>query len=879
MRSNTNTNLHNNQENSTPYTQAATFTVFESFKAPLRKSFTLHDGYITNVTGENDLNLSHGRDFEQSATLPELATFIETLPEKHALCLGLKNPALSGDVCSQALLDAGGTGHTRSKKNYSFSTQQGLVLFDFDDGGLTMDEVVNALRTLLPELQNVGLLALNSSSNGIYAIDSPRNKLKKTGVHLYAIIDNPSMIPKLKDLLRHRGWEQGTARWTDEGYKFKEKHIFDMGVFSPERIVIEQSPKLGTGLARFPRQIKLYEGGVINTAEMSFLVHEDVTALHSMISDAKQIAKAGTAEKLRLNGHSEAEIVKRIDDMDNNVLPHTVQLRGLKTGVNSVGDIVASIQAGDVERFTRDDWFDFDNASNPRFGRNRLFVNADGSIVITSKRSGNYFLQPNPASVDAALDTPYLNGLLRPQTQGCQITMEKTENFDTDTDYQHLDLLQHIADGHICKRMAMLLHEQTFMPPSSLLMVGLGCISGYTHLSNAVCYPDGTALPIGLYVVAEQPSGTGKSNAMNKWLSPFNETLNTAYGKAGADLSGFDITKGKPPEYLDALNVKQRIASKFSCTNATAEGLEKSLLEGDGFFFAASSEQGLFNSLLGFSYRDSPTQNNNDIVLNGYDAGFTRSTRAGRVGFCGRPVGAVTMFAQSGSIDKVIAASQGTGLSERFLCLAEPSPLGMRDHTRPFPIDNDLMADYSAKCSSYATTAASGQAIDFNTLRKLTISDADWQLIAKFKNSLEPKLRKEYAHQTLIGAAAKIEQSIMKIASNLHLMGDSPENEVIDTIHIRSAILIARDLLRAFYKVCAAKGICGQSVEMEVILNMQALQQNNKTLTIDEIIRSRKQVAPFKDMQNKAQSIRATVEEMVIRGLLVEVSKGVFKKG
>ena len=89
------------------------------------------------------------------------------------------------------------------------------------------------------------------------------------------------------------------------------------------------------------------------------------------------------------------------------------------------------------------------------------------------------------------------------------------ENFDSNADYQHLDLLQYLDDSHILKRVSQLLHEQTYIPSSSLLMVGLGVVSAYTALSNVVVYRDGKPMPIGLYVVVEQPSGTSKSLSLN----------------------------------------------------------------------------------------------------------------------------------------------------------------------------------------------------------------------------------------------------------------------------------------------------------------------------------------------------------------------------
>ena len=204
--------------------------------------------------------------------------------------------------------------------------------------------------------------------------------------------------------------------------------------------------------------------------------------------------------------------------------------------------------------------------------------------------------------------------------------------------------------------------------------------------------------------------------------------------------------------------------------------------------------------------------------------------------------------------------------------------MGTRDHTRPYPVNAALITEYATKCKPFSDVAASGEEINFNNLRQLHISADDWLLIAKFKNALEPHLLGKYSHQTLIGAAAKIEQSIMKIASNLHLMGDSPQNDVIESIHIRSAICITRDILKAFYNLCSVKGICGLSVEIETILKIESFQNKTTSITMREIIKSRSKVIPFSKMQNKSNNIRSVIAEMVDMGLLVEVAKDVFRK-
>ncbi len=114
-------------------------------------------------------------------------------------------------------------------------------------------------------------------------------------------------------------------------------------------------------------------------------------------------------------------------------------------------------------------------------------------------------------------------------------------------------------------------------------------------------------------------------------------------------------------------------------TNSTPEGLEKSLYFSKGFFSAISSEKGLFNSLFGKSYGNG--ENNNDIVLNGFNGDYVATSRATREGYVGHVSGGIVCFAQAGSVETVLEASNGSGLSERFFMIVEPHNLGIRDFT------------------------------------------------------------------------------------------------------------------------------------------------------------------------------------------------------
>lgn len=214
--------------------------------------------------------------------------------------------------------------------------------------------------------------------------------------------------------------------------------------------------------------------------------------------------------------------------------------------------------------------------------------------------------------------------------------------------------------------------------------------------------------------------------------------------------------------------------------------------------------RGILKSLLGYSYSNDIDKNNNDILLNGFDGGYVSFVRVTRSGYHGNVVGSVLCFAQDGSVEKILEASQGTGIAERFLMIAEPSVLGTRDHMHQRPKNTALENEYENACAFLNEVIDSPT--DFDRIQSLDISAQGFDKINQFRNGIEPQLANggRYSHDALRGAASKIDMQIMKIATVLHLMrrqeGEKEAFINLDDFSVRdefidSAIDIARDLL------------------------------------------------------------------------------------
>jgi hypothetical protein len=447
------------------------------------------------------------------------------------------------------------------------------------------------------------------------------------------------------------------------------------------------------------------------------------------------------------------------------------------------------------------------------------------------------------------------------------LKLSRNNILDTENQYAELDLIRFVDDDHLLKMMAGNVAERAHMPVNTTFMMLLGVFSSMAARKYQVHYPDGTPLPIGLYIVAEQPSGTGKTRCFKPVQAPFYEILDRVKAECQDRLSALESIEEpteQEAEELKQLQAKEkRLKALLFVTNSTSEALDDLLNATRGFFSATSTEQGLLNSLLGLLY--SKKENNNDAMLNGFDGGHCGTLRTSRQAYSGPIVGGVVCYAQAGSVEKVLDASNGTGLSERFLMLAEPHKLGTRDHTKSVPPDTDLEKAYRQKCAFFESVLVRPE--KFGDLCQLTISKEGFRLINEFRNSIEPHLADgmKYSHISLRGAASKIDMQIMKLAANLHLL-DSGAPQIEDR-HVQAAIGIAGSLLEANLKLCREKGLIGLKAEFQAVI--EYLSKKHGECSESEILNSLRNTQPFKSFTgNKREAIRTALAEMMKQGLI-----------
>lgn len=434
-------------------------------------------------------------------------------------------------------------------------------------------------------------------------------------------------------------------------------------------------------------------------------------------------------------------------------------------------------------------------------------------------------------------------------------------------DAKRIDLLRHIDDGHIIKRLVKSVCAATELPESTVLLNALGVFSSVATRQWKVNYQHYDSVPIGLYVVTEQPSGTSKSRSLGAFQSPFFKERKRLMEEALKKIESLGLEEKEEKDKIKWIESKTLFV-----TNTTPEALEQSLNGTGGYFSAVASEQGLINTLLGLSYGDGKAPNN-DLVLNGFDGGYMNSIRVSRNGHNGNVAGGVTLFAQSGSIETLLKQSNGTGLAERFLMLAEKHNLGKRTFLNKAPIDRAVIDIYEQYCGDVMSGF-----FHVHEPYALNLCDFSWRDINEFREEIEPFVAdgQKYSHGSLRGAVNKVDIQIMKIASCLQLLtqnnkADFTAQLTIDRWHVKSAIEIVRDLTQEHLAMLSDKGLIGQRAEFEVIIR---LFERNQTRSLEQIRTSKtiREQEPFKSSSNISEMIRNTLAELVSLKILHTVN-------
>lgn len=421
-----------------------------------------------------------------------------------------------------------------------------------------------------------------------------------------------------------------------------------------------------------------------------------------------------------------------------------------------------------------------------------------------------------------------------------------------------------------CRDMFVVRHgldlaRVTEMPEATAVMTALGAFSGIAGAAFATGYPDGQRLPLGLYVVAEQPPATAKSRLLNSLVTPWMKLIKR-----------FNAEQLAAAE--EAAEVGEKVAPQtmvFPFSNATPEAMEQAMATaGTGHFFLQSAEQGSIRLLFGDGVRDRPK--NFDLALKGFNGEFHASARVSRQKLEREVFGGITVLAQSGSIRTILANSDGDGLAERFLHIAEPHNLGRRTHAHQDP-DNELRASYersmSAVMDGYRTLTDQG---DLDSLHYVGLTPSGREMLRQHKIRNEGRIAHHADNGEMVMTAfiGKADIQAMKVAATLYLgdclsAGRPYRAEVPDT-YVAAGLELVDELLAHVEQVMVSLDKIGPEAAREAVRR----QFDKKDVrTMRELTQNLKKVKPFKDNPQPIQYVRRIVTGMINRGDLTAIGK------
>lgn len=466
-----------------------------------------------------------------------------------------------------------------------------------------------------------------------------------------------------------------------------------------------------------------------------------------------------------------------------------------------------------------------------------------------------------------------------------------TRLLSDDVESQKLGLLKHLDDTHILKKIALSIEQAKHVayPASTAFIMCLAVFSGYAARAYKVARRrhDKKGIPIGIYAVAEQPSGSAKDFALDMVSDIFNRAFHdfkkatdkrlkeadTAFEKAKQEKAADEkIEQSILDELKAADKLKDAIANyTMNLTDTTPAGLEISLIDTNGFFNLASSEQSLLDVLVGGLFSNG--QSNNEVLLKGFDGGEAKVSRGGRAGYQGLVGGSLAVFAQKGTIKGLFNASGLSGLQERVLKIVEPNSGGERDFINGKEFNYYLIDELKTALQPLIEMILTAENItepkSLYDLAMLEISKEAYRELNEFRQSMENHLKIGglfyESKLDMMGTLSKCEIHALKIAACLHLLDDGCYEPEIADKHVTAAIGIVTDIFMSYSALLAGESIAGEKAQYEKILAY--LEKSTKPRTIREIRDNLKGRKPF-TMPNASVVIREVVESMIDHDVL-----------
>jgi len=274
------------------------FSVITKDSGILTKRYSLVDGELTKDSSQ--CFLDRGKVETINIDFKNLPGVIDKLDHTQAIVHGVAIEALIRPVpiVSRQLLPANPGAITRTLDKF-FWPEDGIMMFDYDPPPgatpLTKKELIEALRSLDPQLATAAMVWRPSASSNIVGDDNTvyaglRNQ------RIYVQYKNPGNMEEFVKNLFMSAWEKemGYIFITAAGIPL-ERTIFDMAVFSPERLDFAAGGVCGKGLKKQVIFSQFISGKVV---DLDLIAEPQDIYRHEMnVSVAKRAVEGQIAEK------------------------------------------------------------------------------------------------------------------------------------------------------------------------------------------------------------------------------------------------------------------------------------------------------------------------------------------------------------------------------------------------------------------------------------------------------------------------------------------------------------------------------------------------------------------------------------------------------
>lgn len=432
------------------------------------------------------------------------------------------------------------------------------------------------------------------------------------------------------------------------------------------------------------------------------------------------------------------------------------------------------------------------------------------------------------------------------------------------------DALMDTVIGRLAERAAECLE----FPEASAFMAILSTASSISATAYAVQYDTGDSVALGLYTVIEQPPATKKSWLLGVGLKSYKEGITIHNKKINAKLRE---AKERNIEPSDALR-----PAFYYTTDPTSAAMDGHLAYcSEGRFVVASAEQSAFSSL----FPDGAFPSNNELLLKGWAGEDVAGMRATRKAYEGTAQGSITLVAQPGSSKRVLTASGGSGLAERFIFICEPDLLGFRKH-EGIRISADDQAEYRRAAKScmdiysnkILSFANSEDRVVYDPENLIQLRPTDYarnQFLVKARLN-EPKMQalKESGDMIMLSWVGKFETFVLKIAAILHVFECHASGCKVPDIIPDSLIFASMELVDVLathiQQLIRDAGESGVDAEESAIVAV--LEKPMVMRSLRDKLRGRK---PFRSMPGSGyKAITARIASMLKEGSLVISADG-----